>query len=106
MGIECETKFFDLDSTREPKSTLEPKVDIPELVLVPELFISKTKSSISQNHILLLDQGIDQNDSVMIFKIDHVKVIIFMIGSCMILFILEIVNMYIEKRSIKMGSMN
>ena len=35
MGIECEIKFFDLDSTLEPKLTPEPKVDFPELVLVP-----------------------------------------------------------------------
>ena len=68
MGIECEIKCFNLDSTLEPKPTLEPKVDFPELVLVPELFISKPKSSIPQNHILLLDQGVDHNDSVMIFQ--------------------------------------
>ena len=67
MGIECEIKFCDLDSTLEPKPTLEPRDDFLELVLVFELFISKPKSSIPQNHILLLDQGIDQNDSVMIF---------------------------------------
>ena len=67
-GIECEVKFFDLDSALEAKPTLEPNVDFPELVLVFELFISKPKSSIPQNHILLLDQGIDQNDSVMIFQ--------------------------------------
>ena len=48
MGTECEIKFFDLDSTLEPKPTLEPKVDFSELVLVPKLFISKPKSSISQ----------------------------------------------------------
>jgi len=46
MGIECEIKFFDLDSTLELKPTLEPKVDFLELVLVPKLFISKPKSSI------------------------------------------------------------
>ena len=68
MGKECEIKFCDLDSTLEPEPTLEPKVDFPELVLIPELFISKPKSSIPQNHILLLDQGIDHNDSVMIFQ--------------------------------------
>ena len=59
MGTECEVKFCDLDSTHESKLTLEPKVDFFELVLAPELFISKLKSSIPQNHILLLDQGID-----------------------------------------------
>jgi len=36
--------------------------------LVPKLFISKPKSSIHQDHILLLDQGIDQNDSMMLFQ--------------------------------------
>ena len=58
METECEIKFFDLDSTLEPKLTLEAKVDFPELVLVPEPFISKLKSSIPQNHILLLDRGL------------------------------------------------
>ena len=68
MGIECEAKFFDLDPTLERKPTLKPKVNFLELVLIPELFISKPKSSIPQNHILLLEQGVDQNDSVMIFQ--------------------------------------
>ena len=68
MGTECELKFCDLDLTLEPKPTLEPKVDFPKLVLVPELFISKPESSIPKNHILLLDQDINQNDSVMIFQ--------------------------------------
>ena len=57
-----------MDSTLEPKLTLEHKVDFPELVSVHKLFISKPESSIPQNHILLLDQGIDQNDLVMIFQ--------------------------------------
>ena len=35
MRKECEIKFFDLDSTLEPKSILEPKVDFPELVMIP-----------------------------------------------------------------------
>ena len=35
MWIKCETKFFDLDSTLEPKLTLESKVNFSELVLVP-----------------------------------------------------------------------
>ena len=55
MEKEYEIKFFDLDWTLEPKLTLEPKVDFLELVLIPELFISEPKSSIPQNHILLLD---------------------------------------------------
>ena len=68
MGTEYEIRFFNLDSTLEPKLTLESKVDFLELVLVLELFISKPKSSIPQNHILLLDQDIGHNDSVMIFQ--------------------------------------
>jgi len=68
LGRECESQFFDLDPIIEPIPTLEPEVDFIELVLVPELFISEPKSSIPQNHILLLDQGIDHNDSVIIFQ--------------------------------------
>ena len=68
MGKECKIELFDLGSTLEPKPTLEPKVDFFELVLVSELFISEPKSSISQNHILLLNQGIHHNDPVMIFQ--------------------------------------
>ena len=50
MRIECETKFFDLDSTFEPKPTFEPKVDFSELVLIPELFISmKLKLNMNVN---------------------------------------------------------
>ena len=33
-----------------------------------QVFISEPKSSIPQNHILLLDQDTDHNDSVMIFQ--------------------------------------
>ena len=68
MEKEYEFQFFDLDTTLEPKLTLEPNVDFHELVLVPEPFISEPKSSIRQNHILLLDQGIYHNDSVMVFQ--------------------------------------
>jgi len=67
MGKECEYQFLDLVSTLEPKLTLEPKVDFSELVLVPEPIILESKSTISPNHILLLDIGIDHDDSVMIF---------------------------------------
>ena len=66
---ECELQFYDLDHTHEPTSTLESKLDlsfIPESVSVPIPFIVEPKSSISQNHIPLLDQGLDQYDSVMI----------------------------------------
>ena len=61
-------QFFDLDPIIELILTLETEVHFSELVLVPELFISESKSSILQNHILLLDQGSDYNDSVMIFQ--------------------------------------
>ena len=31
MGKECESQFFDLDSTFEPKSTLETKLDLSHI---------------------------------------------------------------------------
>ena len=68
MENECEFQFLDLDSTLELKLTLEPKVDFPELVLIPEPIILEPKSTIPPNHILLLDIGIDYDDSVMIFQ--------------------------------------
>jgi len=49
MDHECELKFFDLETTIEPKLTLEPKLDlshIPELVLVPISFILEPKSTV------------------------------------------------------------
>ena len=67
MEKECEFQFLDLDSTLESKLTLEPKVDFSELVLVPEPIILEPKSTIPSSHILLLDIGIDHDDSVMIF---------------------------------------
>jgi len=63
MRKEREFQFFDLKPTLELKLTLEPKVDFSELVLVPKLFISEPKSSIPQNHILLLDISIEHNNS-------------------------------------------
>ena len=93
LGRECESQFFDLDLFIEPIPTLEPKVIFPELVLVPDLFISEPKSPIPQNHILLLEQFIYHNDSVMIFQDCSYEGNKFMIGSFMILFILETVNM-------------
>ena len=59
---ECESQFFDLNSTIEPKPNSETKLDlshIPESVLVLIPFIPKLKSSILQNHILFLDQDIN-----------------------------------------------
>ena len=68
MEKECEFQFLDLDLTLEPKLPLETKVDFLELVLVPEPIILESKSTIPPNHILLLDIGIDHDDSVMIFQ--------------------------------------
>ena len=59
---------MDLDSTLEPKLTLEPHVNFPKFVLDPEPIILKSKSIILPSHILLLDIGIDHDDSVMIFQ--------------------------------------
>ena len=67
----CELEFYDLDQTLEPTPTREPKLDlsfIRESVSVPIPFIVELKSSISQNHIPLLDQDLDQYDSIMIFQ--------------------------------------
>ena len=57
-----------MDSTLEPKLILELKVEFFELVLAPESIILETKSTIPPSHILLLDIGIDHDDSVMIFQ--------------------------------------
>ena len=46
MEKECEIKFFNLDSTLEPKLTFKPKVDFNELVLVPEPITLEPKSTI------------------------------------------------------------
>ena len=101
MGIECEIKFFDLNSTLEPKPTLEPKVDFSELVMVHEPITLQPKSTIPSSHILLLDIGIDHNNSVMIFQDWSCKGNKFHDRTFMILFILGIVIIYIEKRSIR-----
>ena len=68
MGNECEFKFFDLDSTLEPRLTLEAKVDFLELVLVPKPITLEPKSTIPPSYILLLDISIDKDDSVIIFQ--------------------------------------
>jgi len=67
MDHECELKFFDLDPTLELKLTLESKHNF-ESVLVLEPIILEPKSITSLCHILLLDQGIDNYDSEMIFQ--------------------------------------
>jgi len=47
---------------------LKPKLDFCKLVLVYKLSILEPKSTIPPSHILLLDQGIDHNDSEMIIQ--------------------------------------
>ena len=59
---------MNFDSTFESKLALEPKVDFYELVLVPEPIVLEPKSTIPPSYIYLLDIGIDQDDSVMIFQ--------------------------------------
>ena len=68
MDQECELKFFDLDPTLKPNSTLEPKLDFLESVLVSKPIILEPKSITSSSHILLLDQGIHNYDSEIIFQ--------------------------------------
>jgi len=68
MDHECELMFFDLELTLEPNPTLEPKLDFSEQVLVPEPVILEPKSITSSSHILLLDQGVDNYDSEMVFQ--------------------------------------
>ena len=57
-----------MDSTLEPKLTLEPKVDFFKFALVSEPIILEPKSTIPPSHTLLLDIGIEHDDSVMIFQ--------------------------------------
>ena len=69
VKLEYELEFYNLDQTHELTPTLEPKLDLSFIsesvsILIP--FINEPKSSITQNHIPLLDQGLDQYDSVMI----------------------------------------
>ena len=66
---EYELQFYDLGYTHKPTPTLESKLDLSfilELVSVPIPFIVEPKLSIPQNHISLLDKGLNQYDSVMI----------------------------------------
>jgi len=68
IGKECEFYFFDLDSTIEQLPTLELTLNFLELVMVLEPITLKLKSAIPPSHILLLDIGIDHDDSVTIFQ--------------------------------------
>ena len=57
--------------TLEPNPMLEPKLDLSQLyesvlVSIPSTF--ESKSTIPQNHIPLLPQGIDHYDSMIIFQ--------------------------------------
>ena len=67
MRKECEIKFFDLNSTLEPKLTLEPKVFF-RVSNGSRTFHSWIQINHSTKSHLLLDIGIDHNDSVMIFQ--------------------------------------
>jgi len=102
LGNECKLQFYDLDQTHESTLTLEPKLDLTfilESVSFPIPFIVEPKSSILENYILLLDRSLDQYNSVMIPQIGHITGENFMLGSCMILFILGSIKMLIGKRS-------
>ena len=68
MDYKYELKFFDLEPTLEPNPTLEPKLDFPEPILVPNLIILKPKSITSLSQILLLDQGVNNDDPEMVFQ--------------------------------------
>ena len=61
--------WFGINSWSE--SALELKLNLShilESILVPEPFILEPNSTISSSHILLLDLGIEQNDSETIFQ--------------------------------------
>ena len=73
MGKVCEHQFFSLDPIFEPISTLivDSRLDLSQIiesvsVFTPVLFESKLL--IYQNHTLLLDKDVDENDSVIIFE--------------------------------------
>ena len=65
----CKHQFVSLDPIFEPilTPTLESRLDLSQLfetVFVP----LEPKSIISQTHTSLLDKGVEQNDSRIIFK--------------------------------------
>jgi len=68
MDHKYELKFFDLELTLETHPTLELKFDFPEPVLVPNPIIFKPKSITSSTQILLLVQGVDNDDSAIVFQ--------------------------------------
>ena len=68
MDHKYDLKFFDLQLTPEPHPTLELKFDFPEPVLVPNPIILEPKSITSLSQMLLLDQGVDNDDPEMVFQ--------------------------------------
>jgi len=66
--MDHELKFFDLELIFEPNPTLKPKFDFPKLVLVPNPIILKPKPITSLGQILLLDQGVDNDDPETVFQ--------------------------------------
>ena len=71
MRNEYEPLLFDLHPTLEPNMTLESLLDLnqlPESVLVPVPLTLEPKSTISPIHIQLLDQGVRQYNSEMIYQ--------------------------------------
>ena len=86
MDHEYEFRFFDFEPTLEQNPTLEPKFDFPEPILVPEPITLEPKSITSSSHILLLDQGVDNYDSEIIFQDWSYNRNSFMLWSYMILF--------------------
>ena len=68
MDHKYELKFIDLEVTFEPNPTLKPKFEFSESVLVPIHIILKPKSIISSSLILLLDQGVNNDDPEMVFQ--------------------------------------
>jgi len=92
---ECELQHFDLNSTLEPCPILESKLNLNqfyESVLVPESFTLEFKSTTPPNHILLLDQGVEQYNLRWFTKIGHITGMIFMLGSWMIIFKLRVIT--------------
>ena len=65
LGKECESPFFDLDPIIEPIPTLEPKDDFLSSYWFPNFSFKRPNHPFYK--IILYYQGIDHNDSVMIF---------------------------------------
>ena len=73
LGKVCEYQFLGLDPIFEPISTLivDSRLDLsqtPESVSIFTLVPLESKSLIFQNHTSLLDNDVEENDSVIIFE--------------------------------------